>query len=224
MAMVLNSLAIDPRRVWKGSWRIFHEQMLDCCIPLETVQREGITMTQAACLAKCNGASTDVYPYGSVDVEEFRDMVKQACSVSDFHLIVSYSRRHFQQTGDGASLVLLLLVLLLVLLLLFWGRERVVRCARSPNFVPVPLLLSPSLSPSFPPSFPSLSSRIAISRTRAPSWQVTFRRLGATLPRTTWRSSLTRPGSSTRRIGFRCRCCSRRWRTRTRRRASPGDF
>jgi len=54
--MVLNSLAIDPRRVWKGSWRIFHEQMLDCCIPLETVQREGITLTQAACLAKCNGA------------------------------------------------------------------------------------------------------------------------------------------------------------------------
>ena len=56
VAMVLNSLAIDPRRVWKGSWRIFHEQMLDCCIPLETVQREGITLTQAACLAKCNGA------------------------------------------------------------------------------------------------------------------------------------------------------------------------
>ena len=99
--MVLNSLAIDPRRVWKGSWRIFHEQMLDCCIPLETVQREGITMTQAACLAKCNGASTDIFPYGSVDVEEFRDMVKHACSVRDFHLIVSYSRQHFQQTGDG---------------------------------------------------------------------------------------------------------------------------
>ena len=54
--MVLNSLAIDPRRVWKGSWRTFHEQMLDCCIPLETVQREGITLIQAACLAKCNGA------------------------------------------------------------------------------------------------------------------------------------------------------------------------
>ncbi len=102
--MVLNSLAIDPRRVWKGSWRIFHEQMLDCCIPLETVQREGITITQAACLAKCNGASTELFLYGSVDVEEFRDLVKQACSVSDFHLIVSYSRRHFQQTGDGAWL------------------------------------------------------------------------------------------------------------------------
>jgi len=104
VAMVLNSLAIDPRRVWKGSWRIFHEQMLDCCIPLETVQREGITITQAACLAKCNGASTELFLYGSVDVEEFRDLVKQACSVSDFHLIVSYSRRHFQQTGDGAWL------------------------------------------------------------------------------------------------------------------------
>ena len=75
--------------------------MLDCCIPLETVQREGITLTQAACLAKCNGALTDVFPYGSVDVDEFRDMVKRACSSSDYHLIVSYSRKHFQQTGDG---------------------------------------------------------------------------------------------------------------------------
>jgi glutathione gamma-glutamylcysteinyltransferase len=101
VAMVLNSLAIDPRRVWKGSWRFFHEQMLDCCIPLERVRKEGITLSQAACLARCNGATTDIFEYGSVSMGEFRDMVKEACSDASYHLIVSYSRRHFLQTGDG---------------------------------------------------------------------------------------------------------------------------
>jgi len=36
-----------------------------------------------------------------VDVDEFREMVRRACSSSEYHLIVSYSRKHFQQTGDG---------------------------------------------------------------------------------------------------------------------------
>lgn len=27
LAMVLNALAIDPRRTWKGAWRWFHEQV-----------------------------------------------------------------------------------------------------------------------------------------------------------------------------------------------------
>lgn len=27
LAMVLNALAIDPRRIWKGAWRWFHEQV-----------------------------------------------------------------------------------------------------------------------------------------------------------------------------------------------------
>lgn len=101
VAMVLNSLSIDPRRPWKGPWRIFHEQMLDCCIPLETVQKEGITLSQAACLTRCNGASAEIFPYGSVGLEEFRGMIETACSTNQYHLIVSYSRKHFLQTGDG---------------------------------------------------------------------------------------------------------------------------
>ncbi|KAI8100441.1 hypothetical protein M9435_006925 [Picochlorum sp. BPE23] len=101
VAMVLNSLSIDPRRPWKGPWRIFHEQMLDCCIPLETVQKEGITLSQAACLTRCNGAGAEIFPYGSVSLEEFRGMIETACSTNEYHLIVSYSRKHFLQTGDG---------------------------------------------------------------------------------------------------------------------------
>ena len=31
LSMVLNALAIDPRRPWKGVWRWFNEELLDCC-------------------------------------------------------------------------------------------------------------------------------------------------------------------------------------------------
>lgn len=46
LAMVLNTLSIDPRRTWKGPWRWFHEEMLDCCLPLDAVREEGITLAQ----------------------------------------------------------------------------------------------------------------------------------------------------------------------------------
>ena len=30
----LNALGIDPGRLWKGAWRRFAEDMLDCCLPV----------------------------------------------------------------------------------------------------------------------------------------------------------------------------------------------
>lgn len=102
VAMVLNALSIDPRRPWKGVWRYFHEQMLDCCYPLEKVKLHGITLEQAACLARCNGATVEVFPHGTCSVAEFRAMVQSACSGGQSgHLVVSYSRKAFKQTGDG---------------------------------------------------------------------------------------------------------------------------
>jgi len=102
VAMVLNTLSIDPRRTWKGPWRWFHEEMLDCCHPLSKVKEEGVTLEQAACLARCNGAKVDVFPYGTFTLEQLRSTVKEACSSgSHTHIIVSYSRRDVNQTGDG---------------------------------------------------------------------------------------------------------------------------
>jgi hypothetical protein len=46
IAMVLNALSIDPKRPWKGSWRWFHEELLDCCLPLNKVALEGVVLTQ----------------------------------------------------------------------------------------------------------------------------------------------------------------------------------
>lgn len=54
---------------------------------------------QAACLARCNGARVELYPYGSVTVAEFRAMVADACSTAEQHIVVSYSRKEFLQTG-----------------------------------------------------------------------------------------------------------------------------
>eukprot|EP00775_Hariotina_reticulata_P014329 gene14329-55_t len=101
IAMVLNALSIDPKRPWKGSWRWFHEQLLDCCLPLNTVAKEGVVLTQAACLAKCNGANVKLYRSGSFSLEEFRAAVQEVCSSGEEHLVVSYTRKAFSQTGDG---------------------------------------------------------------------------------------------------------------------------
>ena len=34
LVMALNALGIDPGRLWKGAWRRFAEDMLDCCLPV----------------------------------------------------------------------------------------------------------------------------------------------------------------------------------------------
>jgi hypothetical protein len=67
----------------------------------EQVKREGITLAQAACLARCNGARVELFPHGAASLGEFRALVVEAAASGAHHLIVSYSRRHMGQTGDG---------------------------------------------------------------------------------------------------------------------------
>src|SRR5262245_40594960 len=38
LVVVLNALALDPGRTWKGPWRWYSEELLDCCVPLERVK------------------------------------------------------------------------------------------------------------------------------------------------------------------------------------------
>ena len=54
LVMALNALAIDPGRLWKGPWRWFAEDLLDCCVPLSTVRERGLDFDELACLARCN--------------------------------------------------------------------------------------------------------------------------------------------------------------------------
>ena len=46
LVMVLNALEVDPKRVWKGVWRWYHEYMLDCCVPIKVRQNYGKNQVQ----------------------------------------------------------------------------------------------------------------------------------------------------------------------------------
>ena len=59
LVMVLNALAVDPRKLWKGNWRWYHEELLNCCVDLEEVKATGITLNVFSCLAKCQGLQVE---------------------------------------------------------------------------------------------------------------------------------------------------------------------
>ncbi|KAJ8478384.1 hypothetical protein OPV22_022111 [Ensete ventricosum] len=101
LAMVLNALAIDPGRKWKGPWRWYDESMLDCCEPLEKIKVEGITFGTVACLAQCAGAEVKAFRTNQSTIDDFRAHVIKCTSSEDCHLIVSYHRKPFNQTGTG---------------------------------------------------------------------------------------------------------------------------
>nr|Q2TE74.2 RecName: Full=Glutathione gamma-glutamylcysteinyltransferase 2; AltName: Full=LjPCS2-7R; AltName: Full=Phytochelatin synthase 2 [Lotus japonicus] len=101
LSVVLNALAIDPGRKWKGPWRWFDDSMLDCCEPLEKVKVQGITFGKVACLARCNGAKVEAFRSNESTVSDFRNRVISCCSSEDRHAIVSYHRSGLKQTGEG---------------------------------------------------------------------------------------------------------------------------
>ncbi|XP_076466788.1 uncharacterized protein LOC143298018 isoform X2 [Babylonia areolata] len=102
LVMVLNALEIDPGRVWKGPWKWYHEDMLDCCVPTQIMRKEGITFDEFICLADCNYLDTEAVRVDSSCREDsFRDLVKTMTLREDSFLVVSYSRKTLQQTGDG---------------------------------------------------------------------------------------------------------------------------
>jgi len=62
LIMVLNALQVDPQSKWKGVWRWYSEQSLSCCKPLEEIQKEGVSLSQVACLARCNALHVEEVP------------------------------------------------------------------------------------------------------------------------------------------------------------------
>jgi glutathione gamma-glutamylcysteinyltransferase len=113
LVMCLNAMAIDPGRVWKGVWRWFSEDMLSCCKSLDQVKDEGISLSEFARLARCNGANCDVTRGHAVTVDDFRSQVKENCSRKACHsplnlpmpclkfLCLNYNRGTLGQTGTG---------------------------------------------------------------------------------------------------------------------------
>jgi glutathione gamma-glutamylcysteinyltransferase len=102
LVVVLNALGIDPGRLWKGPWRWFSEELLDCCYPLDAVKKEGLTFEQFECLAQCNGATVEAKRAQASLLKDFRKSLIEACrSGHSPFLVVSYSRKALGQTGEG---------------------------------------------------------------------------------------------------------------------------
>ncbi|XP_039032584.1 glutathione gamma-glutamylcysteinyltransferase 1-like isoform X1 [Hibiscus syriacus] len=101
LSMVLNALAIDPGRKWKGPWRWFDESMLDCCELLEKVKEKGISFGELVCLAHCAGAKVEAFRTNKSTLDDFRKFVVRCSTSDECHIISSYHMSIFKQTGTG---------------------------------------------------------------------------------------------------------------------------
>ena len=110
LAMILNALEMDPQRVWKGPWRFYDQDMLDCCRPLSDIAQVGLTLAEFSCLSRCNGLRARVQSPsipGSPNTQsrqsalkQFRDDLKKASKGPEI-MAISYSRKVLGQTGTG---------------------------------------------------------------------------------------------------------------------------
>lgn len=118
LAMVLNSLRIDPMRTWKGAWRWYNEQNLACCFGPERVRAEGLSFDMFSSLARCNGAEVnakraDADAADAADahanelnrssfIADFRNAVRRVSASSQREcLVVCYTREVLGQSGAG---------------------------------------------------------------------------------------------------------------------------
>ncbi|TKY62340.1 Glutathione gamma-glutamylcysteinyltransferase 1 [Spatholobus suberectus] len=101
LSMVLNALAIDPGRKWKGPWRWFDESMLDCYEPLEKVKARGIAFAKLVSLAHSAGAKVEAFRASHSSIDDFRKYVINCSTSHDCHIISSYHRAALKQTGAG---------------------------------------------------------------------------------------------------------------------------
>ncbi len=100
LVVALNALAIDPGRLWRGPWRWFSEELLDCCVSLDQVRRRGLDLDELACLARCNGAAVELFRAETSDLAAWRSSLVAAAR-GDGVVIASYDRSGLDQTGSG---------------------------------------------------------------------------------------------------------------------------
>lgn len=106
--MVLNALALDPKRLWKGNWRWFSEEMLETCDirkptsePLAGVEQVGLSFEEFLFLAECNGSNVRAFRSTESSLGKFRAAIATATTRTDLHVVASFSRKVLGQTGSG---------------------------------------------------------------------------------------------------------------------------
>lgn len=100
LVVALNALGIDPGRLWKGPWRWFSEELLDCCVSLDQIRTRGLDLDEVACLARCNGAEVELFRKETSDGAAWRSSLIAAAR-GDGVVIASYDRAGLDQTGSG---------------------------------------------------------------------------------------------------------------------------
>lgn len=108
LCMILNALNVDPGKKWKHPWRWWAEELLECCIPMEIIRKNGITVQQFYCIASCNGLTIEYWNGGTTDLDTFRSHIQLVTSEErrkttgeEVYMVCSFSRKTFQQTGSG---------------------------------------------------------------------------------------------------------------------------
>jgi glutathione gamma-glutamylcysteinyltransferase len=102
LVTVLNALGVDPGRNWKGPWRWFGEELLDCCKSLELAAAEGLVLEEVACLARCNGGAVELVRALPENEAAFRAALDASvrAPLGPF-LVAAYDRAGLGQTGSG---------------------------------------------------------------------------------------------------------------------------
>jgi len=101
LVVALNAMGIDPGRLWKGPWRWYSEELLDCCVDLDEIRGRGVTLDELACLAGCNGARAELARADDAPVERLRAAVAGAAGGDGSVVIAAYDRAALGQTGGG---------------------------------------------------------------------------------------------------------------------------
>jgi hypothetical protein len=103
LAMVLNSLRIDPGRVWQKPWRWFNEEMLVSCFDRDNSKdNAGLTMEHFGLIAECNGAVAQTFYASNTSLEDFRTVLRSLLSSgAPRRLVVAFDRSVLGQTGTG---------------------------------------------------------------------------------------------------------------------------
>ena len=104
LAMMLNSLNIDPNQRWQGGWRWFNEDMLlgNCCKPRSEVEQDGMTRTSSRD-ARCHGAVVECTRASEGGVDAFREQPRGVSSPSPPLLAASSRARRSARRATGTS-------------------------------------------------------------------------------------------------------------------------
>ncbi len=117
LAMVLNALNFDPKKIWKGAWRWVSEETLQCesqaiCgHSLERIKSDGMNFNEFESLARCHGVNIrshrvrNHYTDGqkTTEFDAFRQCVDSVSASDDSNtfIVVNFSRQSLGQSGIG---------------------------------------------------------------------------------------------------------------------------